>query len=105
MTYATPAYACTERAAGNKQCDRWCGDSSKCIASDVLVSARANIERRYTSQGAAAARDDSCPYRPTSAAATWWQRGYETTHGVKGEGHQKETPADTHEQAPGPGRA
>lgn len=34
-------------------------------------------ERRFTAEGERAAPDASNPYRPGSAAATWWERGHE----------------------------
>ena len=38
-------------------------------------SPREMWERRFTEQGRAAAPGASNPYKPGSAAATWWQRG------------------------------
>lgn len=75
MTHVTAAYACAERASGKTQCNGWCADQSRCPASEQFASARAEIERRYTGQGAAAPRGASNPYREGSAAATWWARG------------------------------
>lgn len=42
-------------------------------------SARAEIEKRYTDQGANSPRGAHNPYREGSAAATWWQRGYDNS--------------------------
>lgn len=82
MRDAPRAYACAEQCAGRLHCGQWCGDSSRCLASPMLIDARIGIEARYNREGAAAAAGTPNPYRPRSAAATWWQRGYDRTHAV-----------------------
>ena len=75
MTDNLPAYSCAQRVAGEKKCKWWCGDPAKCIASQCLMNARADVQQRYTDFGAAAGSDDTCPYRPESNAAKWWNEG------------------------------
>lgn len=46
-------------------------------AEKCAQSARAICERHFMNEGAAACADSNNPYKPGSAAATWWQRGHD----------------------------
>jgi hypothetical protein len=55
------------------------GDVELVSAVEQLSQSAASIcERRFTEAGAKAQKGATNPYKPGSAAFTWWQRGYDS---------------------------